>query len=169
MQFDAGQLEPAVSDISMHAAIISLFTAVTAPPIADVEVVDGTDSTHVLAYDDDGEVTAELVVWADSDGRIRLDAAWPDGLHLSVVTDADEATVETDDRAEVERRMVELDDALGQVEVAGWVPCAAGAFFAVAACATGHPVICLGEAYVTACHCLPKYIKKFEGAECPGF
>lgn len=137
--------------------------------VVDVDMVSSDESAQLTAYGPDGEIAGEVFLWTDAAGRIRLDATFADGLYLSIASDGESSTIDTEDATEVERRMSEIDDVLGHVEVSGWFPCAAGTVLAVAACATGHPVICGVEAYVTACHCLPEYVAKFEGAECPGF
>jgi hypothetical protein len=80
-------------------------------PIADVEVIESADSTHVFAYDPDGEVAAEVVVWG-REGEVRFDALFSDGLYLSMVTDGEGVTVDGDDVQEAAARVGEIHDFL---------------------------------------------------------
>lgn len=160
----------------MNVALLPLVTAFTGspeyaslPPITDVEVVESADSTHVLAFDPDGEVAAEVVVWA-VEGEIRLDALFPDGLYLSVVTDGESVTIESDDAAEVAERMGALLDHLGQTEQEGeeWGDCAGHAAHAAVGCALARPFMCVVGSVIAACECLPLLVDEFEGYSCPG-
>jgi hypothetical protein len=132
---------------------------VTRPPIADVEVIESADSAHVLAYDPDGEVAAEVVVWG-RDGEVRFDAVFPDGLYVSLVTDGETVNVESDDVEEAAARMGEIRDFLVQLEPqAGPIPCGAAV--------VGGIVIV--DAVLAACECLPLLVDEWEGYHCPYF
>lgn len=141
-------------------------TDIQAPDIAAVEFASSDQVVQITARDSTGEVSAEVFLWSDDAGRLRLDAAWPDGLAVSVVRDGETATVETADPAEVASRMDRLDVAIQQAAAAGdWKDCAAHVGLTVAACGL-HPVLCAGEMYYAACECLPLLVEKFEGQEC---
>src|SRR5690242_1879593 len=76
-----------------------------APEIERVDFDRSDDSVQITARDTEGEVSAEVFLWTDGDGRVRLDAAWPDGLYLSVISDGDDTTVDTENAAEVASRI----------------------------------------------------------------
>jgi hypothetical protein len=158
----------------MNAPIIALVTAfsgppdVLSPPIADVEVVEGTDSTHVFAYDPDGEVAAEIVVWG-RDGEVRFDALFPDGFYLSLVTDGESVTVDSDDAEEAAARMGEIHDFLSQIDPqAAPAPCAIAVATGVFHAVTANPLVVV-EAVLAACECLPLIVDEWEGYHCPYF
>lgn len=74
-----------------------------------------------------------MFLWTDGEGRIRLDAAWPDGLYLSVITDGETATVDTDNQQEAAARVGELHDFLAPSEPqAGPVPCGVAVVWVIA-------------------------------------
>jgi hypothetical protein len=171
---------------SMYTATIFSWVLAAAPgtstPIdksqpREIERVDlerSDDTVQITARYSDGEVSAEVFLWRDGDGNARLDATWPDGLYMSVISDGEDATVDTDDADEVGRRIERLDLAI-QKTAAGksWFACGFHVLATAAACGAPIPVvgipICAGEAYLLACECLPLIDKKWEGHECPGF
>src|SRR5690242_1164250 len=116
----------------MIVAILSLVAAFTGPPddapfppISDVEVVENADSTSLFVYEHEHEVAAEIKV-SIVDGKINLDALFPDGLYLSVVTDGDAVNIDTEDAEKVAARLGEIDAFLQETKPqAGAVPCAA--------------------------------------------
>lgn len=42
--------------------------------VSDVEVESGDNSSHVVTYDAEGEVSANIVIWAAPSGVVHLDA-----------------------------------------------------------------------------------------------
>jgi hypothetical protein len=144
-------------------------TPTATPPRATVELEHTDDSVQVTARDTDGEVSAELFLWTDGEGRLRFDAAWPDGLYLSVIDDGEDATIDTDDQAEAAARLELLDVTIREATARRWVPCVFGILATGAACAAAQPVWCVGGAVVAACECMPLTSKKLEDIECPGF
>jgi hypothetical protein len=145
-------------------------TTDSAPPRATVEVERTDDTVQITERDLHGEVSAELFMWTDRDGRLRFDATWPDGLYLSVINDGEDATIDTADRAEVATRLELLDAAIQSASTGkGWVGCVFGVAATAAACAAVHPFWCVGGGLVAACECLPLVVKEFEDIECPGF
>ena len=75
-----------ISLSSLFSAASPAFAAapvrVAAAPVR-VEYESGANSAHVLAFDNEDEVAAEVVLWHTGDGKLRLDAAFPDGLIAS--------------------------------------------------------------------------------------
>lgn len=58
-------------------SIISAALAMAPPSTIETSTTD--NAAEVLVYDDDGEVSAVLVLQAEPSGRIRLDADFADG------------------------------------------------------------------------------------------
>jgi hypothetical protein len=128
------------------------------PPPETVEFAQSDDSVQLTARDADGDVAAEVFLWTDTDGNIRLDATWPDGLYLSVISDGEDATVHSEDGAEVEARLLELDAALQEPAAAPqWLECAGSVVLAGAACIPPLGpfkfAACVGAAGFAACAC----------------
>jgi hypothetical protein len=137
--------------------------------IERVEIDRSDDSVQVTARDSDGEVSAEVFLWTDGEGRIRLDAAWPDGLYLSVVTDGETATVDTDNQQEAAARVGEVHDFLALTEPqAGPVPCGVAVVSGIYHAVTANPFVIV-DAVLAACECLPLLVEEWEGYHCPGF
>jgi hypothetical protein len=106
-----------------------------APPPETVEFDRSDDTVQITARDSGGEVSAEVFMWIDADGRTRLDAAWPDGLYLSVTSNGEDATVDTENAVEVAERMERLDVAIQQTQSASqWLECAGTVVAAGIAC-----------------------------------
>jgi hypothetical protein len=146
-------------------------TAELGPPNSvDVEHTD--DSIHVLAYDPDGEVTAEIVEWWDG-ADIRIDANFPDGVYLSAtVRGEDDVTIESNDPAAVSEHLVAVEDLLANTPAGAnkWI-CAAEVLAAGAACAAAAgPVgvgVCALGALLVSCACIPLIDEKIpDDAEC---
>jgi hypothetical protein len=138
-----------------------------APPreIERVDLERSDDTVQITARDSDGEVSAEMFLWRDSDGNARLDATWPDGLYLSVISDGENATIETENAAEAGSRLDRLDAAIQETAAGNdWQDCAIHLGLAAPACAA-HPILCAYEMYYAACACLP-LLDEFEGEEC---
>jgi hypothetical protein len=129
--------------------------------VADVEVEQGADSTNLRTFDADGEVSAEIVVWLDSTGRPRLDANFPDGLHMSVVVDGESSTVDSDNSTEVAARVQAINDWLAENEPQAnwreWGACGFSVAIAVVECGGGGPLGCGIGGVLMACECLPLF------------
>lgn len=159
----------------MMATMLALVAAFTGPPddapfpsISDVEVVESADSTSLFAYDHEREVAAEIVV-SINDGKIKLDALFPDGLYLSVVTDGDAVNIDTDDAEEAAARLGKIDAFLQETEPQkGEVPCAAALVAGAVHAAAASPWVIV-EAILAACECLPLLVDEWEDYHCPGF
>jgi hypothetical protein len=125
------------------------------PPfqVTSVDVVRGSDSTTVLALDDD-EVVAEIVVWRDAAATARLDVNFADGLTYLSVTNGETPTVETDNADLVHQRMLMIQAALSLQEGDQWIPCAAAAGTAVLDCVLLNPILCGLGTFIATCECL---------------
>jgi hypothetical protein len=141
-----------------------------APNKVDVEHTD--DSIHVMAYDSDGDVAAEIVEWWDG-ADIRIDANFPDGVYLSAtVRGENDVTIESNDPAAVSERIAAVEDILANTPTGAnkWL-CAAEVLAAAIACGTaGGPVgagACALGALLVACACIPLVDEKIpDDAEC---
>jgi hypothetical protein len=152
---------------------IILATALSAtPPLARAEVEHGPDSTHVLAFDTNEDVAAEVVVWHVDHRHIRIDALFPDGLTLSaqVAVSGDVVSIDSDDPQVVAGRLSAVDDLLaggladGALE-GSWLKCAAYAAITAFELAHASP-IAVPTAILAACECLPEIVDEWEGLEC---
>jgi hypothetical protein len=86
---------------------------------------------------------------------VRLDAAFPDGLYLSVNTDGEVANIDTNNGPEVAARMERLDAALPETAaLPEWVRCAGPAAFAALECATLNLIGCAGGTFFAGCECV---------------
>jgi hypothetical protein len=139
-----------------------------AAEIQRVEFERSDDSVQITTRGSDGEVSAEVFLWTDRDGRVRFDAAWPDGLYLSVVTDGEDATVDTENAGEVASRIERLDAALQETQESWWT-CGAGVALTGFACAGAAAIpnpwtvgACGGTLYVTFCDCAHTAKQEFE-------
>jgi hypothetical protein len=134
----------------------------------DVESADletGKDSSHLLTYGPDGEVNASLVIWSDPAGKLRFDADFADGLHLSAVIIDDKVEIDSDDAAEVIARVEAIDDYLtiANDHLAGsWLTCAAKTAATAFYCASANPVLCLSGTVLAACDCIPQILGRGE-------
>jgi hypothetical protein len=146
--------------------------------VSDIEVVTANDAAEVLVYDGAGEVSAVLVIWIDSEQRVRLDADFADGLYLSTVVDGEDPVIESNNRAVVAERLSTIMDntsALDDVApddgttTAGIGGCAWSAIGTASACAGVRPIFCVVGAAVMACNCLPLIVDEWEEYSCPGF
>jgi hypothetical protein len=151
---------------------LSLLTA-AAPAFAAsptrVEYESGAQSAHVLAFDDEDEVAAEVVLWHVGDGKLRLDVAFPDGLTASAELDGDgDVVIMSEDPVTAAARLAEVENILAAQEPQMGTPftCALGVVVTAGACAVAHALGCVGGAVLTACDCLPQIVKEFEGMEC---
>lgn len=145
-------------------------TADIAPPNS-VNVEHTDDSIHVLAYDPDGDVTAEIVEWWDG-ADIRIDANFPDGVYLSAtVRGENDVTIESNDPAAVSERIAAVEDLLANASTGanGWT-CALEVLAAGVACAAGGPVgvgACALGGLLVACACIPLIDENIpDDAEC---
>jgi hypothetical protein len=156
----------------MTTATILSWVLIAAPfsPIAAeaVEFERSDGSVQITARGSDGEVSAEVFMWTDADGRMRLDAAWPDGLYLSVASDGEDTTVDTENAAEVASRIERLDAAI-QVVQASWTTCGIAAALTAGACAAAAALpnpytayTCGGGLYLTFCDCAHTWKQEFE-------
>lgn len=135
-----------------------------------VEVHYAGDSTHVLAFDEHDQVTAEIGVWIVDGGHIRIDAAFPDDIRASVTTDANGRVlnIDNEDHAQVAPRIAAVADLLADTEQAGWAPCAFHSVMAVVEVAHVNP-LALASTVLAACECLPLLVDEFKDLECPLF
>jgi hypothetical protein len=83
---------------------------------------------------------------------------------MSVISDGEDATVDTDDAAEIGRRLERLDAVLQETAAGDWKDCLIHLGLAAPACAA-HPILCAYEMYYAGCTCLP-LLDEFEGQEC---
>lgn len=161
--------------ITSHAILLTAIIGeppndIAKPNSVDVEQTD--DSIHVLAYDPDGDVTAEIVEWWDG-ADIRIDAYFPDGVYLSAtVRGEDDVTIESNDPAAVSERIAAVEDLLANTPTGAnkWI-CALEVLAAGAACAVaGGPVgvgACALGALLVSCACIPLIDEKIpDDAEC---
>lgn len=147
--------------------------------VSDIQVASSNEAAEILVYDDEGEVSATLVIWLDADQRLRLDADFADGLYLSTaVVDGEDPVIESNNREEVAERLSTimsnadaLDDGAhdGGTTTAGIGSCAWSAVGTASACAAARPIFCVVGAAVMACNCLPLLVDEWEGYSCPGF
>jgi hypothetical protein len=145
----------------------------TPPPTVEAR----PDSTHVLTYDSDGEVVAELVAARTDTGGIHLDARFPDGASVNVEIsaaalasgDVGEALVECVDCESANAQLAGVQDVLNDVDhQAGWVPCAIHSTMAIVEVAHANPWAVV-SAVLAACSCLPELVEEFENIKCPGY
>lgn len=154
----------------MTTTIIALVLALASNPtsradfdVADVEVETGDDSSRLVTYDAEGEVSSDFMVWADDQGRLHLDVEFDDGHHLSVIVDGDHVTSESEDAAEVAARSQTIDDFLATNQAQeGTIWCATGVLAVAGFCGTGNLIGCMVGTATVACHCLPLVME----AEC---
>jgi hypothetical protein len=147
--------------------VLAAALAVTTQPLIRAEVESSAESAHVLAYDSDDQVGAEIVIWR-VDGKLRIDALFPDGVYLTATINGDQdVTIETDDPDAVTERLAAIEDLLAGVDTkaSGW-KCALEAALAAGACASVHAVACVATTVLAACECLPLIVDEFEGMEC---
>jgi hypothetical protein len=161
--------------INTHAILLTATIGGTPTDIAppnSVDVEHSDDSIHVLAYDADGDVTAEIVEWWDG-ADIRIDANFPDGVYLSAtVRGEDDITIESNDPAVVSERIAAVEDILASTPTGAskWL-CAAEVLAAGFTCATvGGPAgagACALGALLVSCACIPLIAKDVpDDAEC---
>lgn len=124
--------------------------------VSDAEFVTGDDSAHLLAYDSDGEVSAEIVLWYDDDDRTRLDVMFADGLYQSTTIDGENVTTETDDAAEVAERLAVLETSLpslADIEPETAAYCAASLIGVAGACGAARPLLCISVSLTAGLNC----------------
>jgi hypothetical protein len=144
-------------------------TEVRAPDILTIDVERSDDTAQITARDINGEISAEMFIWLDGDGRTRLNATWPDGLYVSVIADGETVTVDSDNQREATARMQEIHDFLQQTDPqAGPVPCAVATVSGIFHAITANPLVVV-DAVLAACECLPLVVDEWEGYHCPGF
>jgi hypothetical protein len=144
---------------------IMLATAISSAPLARAEVEVEPDSAHVLAYDTEGEVAAEIVVWHYGE-EIRLDALFPDGTSLNATILGGTVTVDSDDLEAARTQIVAVRNLLHDIDPQkGWLKCAAYAAISIEELAHASP-IGVATAVLAACECLPLIIDEWEGMEC---
>jgi hypothetical protein len=125
--------------------------------VADVEIEPGQRSTSITAFDSEGEVSAEIVVWLDADDRPRLDVNFADGLYLRSFDDS----AETDNAAEVAARAQAIAGWLAENQAQAnwreWGACGLSFAVAVVECTGGGPLGCGIGGVLVACECLPLF------------
>jgi hypothetical protein len=139
------------------------------PPfeVADVEFGQTPDTAQLTAFDGDGEVVGEIVVWRDSVGQPMIAATFVDGLYMFASIDGDTATIDIVDGATVHARLLTVQAALGPQE--SWWTCAIDVAATGAACAGAaalpNPVTvgaCGAGLYTSFCACGHAAKPKFE-------
>jgi hypothetical protein len=98
-------------------------------------------------------VIAEIVLWFDGDGRVRLDANFDDGEYIRAVLDGDEL-VEHEASPAADLRVAEL----GQTAAAGW-SCALHVVEMVAGC-VGPLIVCPLTMVLAACACADDFAEE---------
>jgi hypothetical protein len=100
--------------------------AVSAAALTRAEVHYGPVSTQVVVFDAEDQVAAEIVVGIVDEGHIRIDATFPDDIHVMAVVNGKGEIIEIDNDAHelVAPRIAEVVDLLAQTEQAGPLPCA---------------------------------------------
>jgi hypothetical protein len=160
----------------MLAATILAATLSTVPPAAvppasqltRAEFERSPSSVHVLAFDANEDVAAEVILWRVDQRHLRIDALFPDGILLTAVFDGDSITTLDNDEPEVvAARLAAVIDLLASASVsqANWTKCAGYAAFAAWELSHASPIGVVG-AVLAACECLPEIIDEFEGMEC---
>lgn len=150
-------------------------TPFDAASVSHIEVVSANEATEVLVHDEAGEISATLVIWIDSDERVRLDADFADGLYLSAaVVDGEDPVIESNNRAQVAERMATI---MGHADELGFPDggtmsasiggCGWGVISTAAACAAVRPIFCVVGGVITACNCLPLIVEELEDHSCP--
>jgi hypothetical protein len=125
------------------------------PPIARAEVEVADDTVHLIAFDRDGEVAAEVVQW-QLDGESRIDAVFPDGLAMTIDLDGEEVTIISDDPDEAISRLALIEDLLAETDQAGKgnsLECWGHLTLTVIHCATANVPFCILGAAATVCEC----------------
>lgn len=152
----------------MTTATLAILTAFAGPPgyarpqFADVEVVRDAGSTHVLAYDQDGEIAAEVSVRPDGDGPIRLDATFADGEYLRAVSDGD-GLLEYDATENAELHIAALVEAM---EAEDGNECLYAVSEMVGGCIAVH-WFCPALMVFAGCACNPDFAEEHPSL-CPG-
>jgi hypothetical protein len=129
------------------------------PPITPftvdtVDVDHSGDSTQITAYGPDGEVAGEVVLWVDADGHVRIDATFADGLYLSVATDGETSSIDSEHGEAAAARVAQIHAALPNTELPEWVPCAGSVALAAYSCGHFNFITCGPSAFVAACECI---------------
>jgi hypothetical protein len=122
--------------------------------VAAVELEQAADAAQLTALDSDGEVVGELVVWRDSVGQSMLSVTFSDGLYMFVSVDGEDATIESENAAEVSKRIKQINAAISDTAGAEWVPCAHAAGLAATDCVLMRPILCGVATFIATCECL---------------
>lgn len=158
-RYDLGMYTPT----AILSSILTLAPPPDTPPafdVSDVEVEYGEQSTQVTAFDADGEVTAEVIVWA-VDGEPRVDAVWPDGLYLSIA----DGSFESDDLGEASERMVVLETAMAGATEEESNDCLFALLGLGAAVGSKNPLLIAGGLYAVHKWCV-RTLQDGEDEEC---
>jgi hypothetical protein len=139
--------------------------------VADVEVSTGPNSTQLATFDADGDQSGEIVVWADADNQIRLDANFADGRYLSARVDSEGRMVdlESDSATEVADRLSEVGAFLHAeppVSTAGRELWCVASFAAAVTCVGGNVLGCLVAGPGLVCNCMPLWEKGYTPPGC---
>jgi hypothetical protein len=149
-------------------ALILSTSVAPQPQLTRAELERGPDSAHVLAFDANDDVAAEIVLWRVDQRHIRIDALFPDGLVLTAVFDGEFiVTIDNDHPEAVAGRLAAINDLLAATSEpqASWLKCAAYAAITALELAQASP-IGVATAVLAACECLPEIVDEFEGMEC---
>jgi hypothetical protein len=146
-----------------------------APPahfdVADVEVSTGNRSAHWATFDADGDQSGEVVIWADADNQIRLDANFADGRYFSGRVDGEGHMVglESDDVTETVERVTKIRDFLyldPPSETAGRELLCMASVVVAATCIGGSVAGCVVGGAGIVCNCMPLWEKGYEPPGC---
>jgi hypothetical protein len=141
--------------------------------VSDVEVSTGSRSTHWATFDADGDQSGELVVWADADNQLHLDANFADGLYMSALVDSEGGGIvhrESDNAAEVVERLTAIGAFLdsappGSTEEGRELWCL-GSVVLASSCLGGAVIPCVGGAIGVVCNCMPLWEKGYTPPGC---
>jgi hypothetical protein len=145
-----------------------------------VDVTVSDSDAMVFAYDETGGTIGSIAVWVDDTGTTWLAADYSDGYALvSVNPISREITSEGDLSEDVIAERAELIALHFEESTADkpgkekpkpnhtWTKCAFYAAVTVARCIPPNPFGCIAGSIKTACSCVPKLIKEYEGYKCP--
>jgi hypothetical protein len=142
---------------------ILVTTTLAGAPLARAEVQHEADSAHLLAYDENQDLAAEIVVSYVGKDHIRIEASFPDAVYLDFEVIGDEVmTLSSGRPAEAAARIAELGELLTQqandvqanAAQEGWLECAGYTALAAGACASGSIIACAAATILAACTCL---------------
>jgi hypothetical protein len=142
---------------TLLASVLAVAPQPQPPPfeVVDVEFEQTADTAQLTAFDSDGEVVGELVVWRDSTGQPMIAVTFSDGLYMFVSVDGEDVDVGTENATVVGARLQQINAAVQDTtDGAEWVPCAHAAGLAALDCVMLRPILCGIATFVATCECL---------------